>query len=241
VTLLEASRRLGGQVLLAQEVPGRAEFGGAVGNLEGEARRAGVRIELGTSADADVLAALEPDAVVLATGAVPRVADLDLVDDPVVLTAWDVLRGAETPRGRVVVVDWRCDWVGLGTALRLAEQGHRVTLGVSGYHAGQRLQQYVRDDMLAEAARRGVEILPLVRPYGADADTVYLQHVLTDEPVLVHDVAALVLALGHLPVDGLLRELEGTSAYEVHAVGDCLAPRTVEEAVLEGLRVGSLV
>ena len=26
---------------------------------------------------------------------------------------------------------------------------------------------------------------------------------------------------------------------EVHAIGDCLAPRTVEEAVLEGLRAAS--
>ena len=44
VTLLEARRRLGGQVLLAQEIPGRAEFGGAIGNLAGEAERAGAKI-----------------------------------------------------------------------------------------------------------------------------------------------------------------------------------------------------
>ena len=50
-----------------------------------------------------------------------------------------------------------------------------------------------------------------------------------------------MLSQGHLPVDGLLRELEDRDDLEVHAVGDCLAPRTVEEAVLEGLRVGSLV
>jgi hypothetical protein len=45
-----------------------------------------------------------------------------------------------------------------------------------------------------------------------------------------------VLAQGHEPVDGLLEELEG---YDVRPVGDCLAPRTVEEAVLEGLVVGA--
>ena len=51
----EAGRRVGGQVLLAQLLPGRAEFGGAITNLEGEARRAGARIVTGSRVDADLL------------------------------------------------------------------------------------------------------------------------------------------------------------------------------------------
>ena len=241
VTLVEAARRLGGQVLLAQEVPGRAEFGGAITNLAGEAERAGVKVVLGTHVDAAMVAELAPDVVVIATGALPRVPTFERLDEPVVLTSWDVLRGAEVPRGRVVVADWRCDWVGLGVALRLAESGHHVTLGVTGYYAGQRMQQYVRDDMIAAASRSGIDIVPLVRLYGADADSVYFQHVLTGEPVIIDKVAALVLAQGHESVDDLLRALEDDDTVEVHGVGDCLAPRTVEEAVLEGLRVGSAI
>jgi hypothetical protein len=104
--------------------------------------------------------------------------------------------------------------------------------------------QYVRDEMTAEALRRGVTIVPFVRPYGVDDDTVYLQHVLTAEPVLL-EAAALVLATGHDPVDELLRELEARrddgrlGDLEVHAVGDCLSPRTAEEAVLDALQVAS--
>jgi hypothetical protein len=161
----------------------------------------------------------------------------------VVLTAWQVLQGANIPSGPVVVADWRCDWIGLGVATLLAQRGHKVTLAVSGYHAGQRIQQYVRDAMIAGAIRLGVDIIPLVRPYGADPGTVYLQHVLTGEPVLVEPASALVLSQGHLPVTGLADELAhaglaGTGP-EVHQVGDCLAPRTVEEAVLEGLTVAA--
>ena len=182
---------------------------------------------------------LQPDVVVVATGATPRVPELEVMDEPVILTAWDLFSGAPVPSGRVVVADWRCDWNGLGAAIALAQQGRRVTLGVTGYHAGQRLQQYVRDQMIAEATRLGVVIVPLVRVMGADADSVYFQHVLTDEPVVVDDIAALVLAQGHESVDSLLRELEDAGHVEVHGIGDCLAPRTVEEAVLEGLRVAS--
>jgi 2,4-dienoyl-CoA reductase-like NADH-dependent reductase (Old Yellow Enzyme family) len=239
VTLVESARRLGGQVLLAQEIPGRAEFGGAITNLAGEAERAGVKVLLGTTADAALLDDLGAEAVVVATGAVARVPEIEVMDDPVVLTAWQVLQGADLPSGRVVVADWRCDWIGLGVAIALGQKGRKVTLGVTGYHAGQRIQQYVRDDMIAECARLGVDIVPLVRIMGVDADAAYFQHVLTDEPVIIDDVAGLVLSQGHTSVDGLLRDLEQRDDLEVHGIGDCLAPRTVEEAVLEALRVSS--
>jgi hypothetical protein len=156
----------------------------------------------------------------------------------VVLDAWEVLGGAEVAMGRVVVADWRCDWIGLGVAILMAERGHRVTLAVNGYHPGQRIQQYVRDEMIKHALRRDVEIVPLVRPYGADTDTVYLQHVLTGEPVIIESVSALVMSQGHESVNDLEYGLRSTGT-EVHMVGDCLAPRTVEEAVFEGLKVGT--
>jgi hypothetical protein len=92
----------------------------------------------------------------------------------------------------------------------------------------------VRDRAVAALTRLRVTILPLTRPYGADDDTVYLQHVLTDDPVVVDDVAGLVLACGTEPANDLLAQLDERGLAHV-AAGDCLAPRTVEEAVLEGL------
>ena len=238
VTLYEAARRPGGQVLLAEQLPGRAEFGGAITNLLSEVDRFGVKVITGHTVDGAFVRVQQPDAVVVATGATPRVPELELMDDPVVLTAWDVIKGVEVPSGRVVVADWRCDWIGLGVAQQLAKQGHKVTLAVDGYMAGQRIQQYVRDEMTKQALQAGVDIVPLVRIYGADTDTVYLQHALTGEPVIVDDVAALVLSQGHDAVTELLAELADYPG-EVHAIGDCLSPRTVEEAVLEGLKVAS--
>ncbi len=237
VVLLEKESRPGGQVRLAERLPGRAEFGGAVTNLLAEMEPLGIDLRTSTPADRDLVLGLRPDAVVVATGAVARDLDLELGEGACCVNAWDVIAGAELPRrGRVVIADWRSDWVGLGTALLLAERGHRVTLAGSGYHPGQRIQQYVRDEMLAAAARSKIDVIPLVRPFGADDDTVYLQHVLTGEPVLVEDVCGLVLAQGSTSVDALARELRDD--VPVHLIGDALAPRTVEEAVLEGLVVG---
>jgi hypothetical protein len=107
--------------------------------------------------------------------------------------------------------------------------------------AGQRLQQYIRDTMTAAARKARVDIRPTLRLFGADTTAVFLQDVLTSEPVIVEDTSALVLAQGTVPDDSLLLELEAAAAgggFEVMGAGDVLTPRTVEEAVLEGLRAG---
>ena len=84
----------------------------------------------------------------------------------------------------------------------------------------------------------GVEIIPLVRLRGVDENTVYFQHVLSEEPLLCEGVDSLVLSLGHEAVDGLEAALVDVPA-QVIPIGDCLCPRTAEEAVLEGLEVAS--
>jgi 2,4-dienoyl-CoA reductase-like NADH-dependent reductase (Old Yellow Enzyme family) len=236
VTLCEASPRLGGQALLAQLLPGRAEFGGIVTNLAHEAALAGVEVKLGSQVDRAFVDRMAPDAVIVATGARPRwPRNIEIDDEAHVVDAWQVLRQEVNPGASVVVADWCCDWIGLGVAELLAESGCRVRLAVNGRHAGEMIQSYVRDMMVARCHRLGVEIIPYAKLYGADADTVYLQHSASGEAMLVEGVDTLVLAQGSESEDGLLAELEGYDGL-VRPIGDCLAPRTAEEAVLDGLR-----
>ncbi|MDE3065333.1 MAG: FAD-dependent oxidoreductase [Acidobacteriota bacterium] len=238
VTVHDAAARVGGQVLLAQMLPGREEFGGVAQNLLAEARRAGARVVLSSPVDAEVVASLAPDVVVAATGARPYRPPIEVMGSPRVLDSWEVIAGAHPPAGHVVVVDTAGDWTGVGVARILAAAGHRVTLCVNGYGAGEALQQYVRDAALAALERERVRVVPLVRLFGVDDDTVYLQHVLTEEPVLEPGVAGVVLSCGHEAVTDLEASLAGRGV-SVVAVGDCRAPRSVEEAVLEGLAAAS--
>jgi 2,4-dienoyl-CoA reductase-like NADH-dependent reductase (Old Yellow Enzyme family)/thioredoxin reductase len=240
VTLYERSGRPGGQVLLAERLPERAEFGGAATNLLAEVERSSVKVVLHTEVDRAMVEAEEPDFVVVATGARPRHPEIEVMGEPTVLDAWQVIQGAEVPSGRTVVADWRGDWVGIGVARLLAERGRRVTLAVNTYNAGAALQQYVRDSLVGALATQRIAVVPLVRLFGVDEDSVYLQHVLTGEPVILEGVSSLVLALGHDADSALLSSLED-SGQAVAGVGDCLAPRSVEEAVLEGLQVGSTI
>ena len=123
VTLCEASGQLGVQALLAQQLPGRAEFGGIVTNLHREMELAGVDVRLKCRVDLAQTEALCPDAIIMATGATPYVPDVDIADDVHAVNAWQVLKGEVNPGQSVVVADWRCDWVGLGLAEKLAREG----------------------------------------------------------------------------------------------------------------------
>jgi 2,4-dienoyl-CoA reductase-like NADH-dependent reductase (Old Yellow Enzyme family) len=238
VTVYEAAERLGGQALLAQLLPTRAEFGGIVTNLTREMELAGAKVVTRTKVTRALIEELKPDAVIVATGARPRSGEIEGIETGHVVNAWQVIKNEVNVGTSVVIADWRCDWIGMGIAEKLARSGCRVRLAVDGYMPGQRIHQYVRDQWWGELQKLNVEIIPLARLYGVDGDTVYLQHATNGEPIVLEGVDTLVASLGHERVDELADALESWSG-EVHMIGDCLTPRTAEEAVFEGLKVAA--
>lgn len=238
VTLFEASSRLGGQAQIAQLLPRRAEFGGIIGNLEREVRAAGAQIALETRVTRDMVEAEQPDTVIVATGAQAFRPDIDGIDEAHVIDAWQALQGQVNIGGRVVIADWRCDWVGLGLAEKLAKDGCSVRLVSTGHVAGEMIPRYMRDLWLGEMHKLGVGLIPMARLFGVDEDTVYFQHIASYEPVICEDVDTVILAQGSRPVTELETSLEGWQG-TVHVIGDALAARTAEEAVLEGLEAGA--
>jgi 2,4-dienoyl-CoA reductase-like NADH-dependent reductase (Old Yellow Enzyme family) len=237
VTLCEAGPQLGGQALLAQRLPGRAEFGGLVTNLARDLQRSGVEVRCRQPVDPAFAMSLGADVVILATGARPGRPDLELDDGTIVADAGGILDRSVRAGGRVLVADWRCDWVGMGAAEHLARAGHHVRLAVNGTHAGQNLPMYLRDHWAGVLHGLGVEILPYTRLYGADRDTAWLTHIVTGAPVVCEGVETVVLAAPPLSETSLEASL-ASCGLPLHLAGDCLSPRTAEEAVFEGYLAG---
>ncbi len=102
VTLFEASPVIGGQFNLARRIPGKEEFGETLRYFRQQLDETGVDVRVGTAVDAAALAGF--DAVVLATGVVPRAVDFPGVDDPRVVGYLDVLEGRIRCGPRVAIV-----------------------------------------------------------------------------------------------------------------------------------------
>ena len=102
VTLFEADTAIGGQFRMAAAVPGKEEFRETIRYFETRLARTGVEVRLGAKATARDLEG-GFDAIVIATGVVPRRPRIEGLDHPKVLLYTDVLR-ERRPVGRRVAV-----------------------------------------------------------------------------------------------------------------------------------------
>lgn len=233
VVVLERGKRIGGQLSLAGAAPGHAETARSLrGNYEHLLARGGVDVSLRAEADEDAVLALDPDCVVVATGARPYRPDLSL-EGVEVMQAWDVLAGPR-PRGRrVVVADWGGDPAGLDAAELLDAAGNDVVLAVGSVAVGETLHQYQRNLYAQRLYRAGIRIehhLDLVVASGGRA---VFQNLFAPELETSFEADVLVLALGRVPERGLGQRLR-ERGLAVEEAGDCLGPRSAEEAILEG-------
>jgi 2,4-dienoyl-CoA reductase (NADPH2) len=121
VTLCEKGSRLGGQLYLASAPPGRAEFAELAKDLEYQVALSTINVVLDQCVDEALFDHEKPDAVILATGALPIKPPIPGVELPHVVQAWEVLQETAVIGRRVVIIGGGA--VGVETALFLAEKG----------------------------------------------------------------------------------------------------------------------
>ena len=102
VTLFEKSDAIGGQFRLAMAVPGKEDFAETLRYYGRRLEVLGVTVRLGVEAMLADLALF--DDVIVATGVVPRIPDLEGIDHPSVASYADVLSGRVVPGRRVAVI-----------------------------------------------------------------------------------------------------------------------------------------
>ncbi len=102
VTLFEAAAEVGGQFRLAMRVPGKEEFAETLRYYTRRLEVLGVDVRLSTRATVDDLTGF--DDVVVSTGVLPRVPELDGIDHPKVVSYAAVLDGSVVPGRQVAVM-----------------------------------------------------------------------------------------------------------------------------------------
>jgi 2,4-dienoyl-CoA reductase-like NADH-dependent reductase (Old Yellow Enzyme family) len=232
VILLERTGRIGGQVWLAGHGPSHRELADSLTrNYEQLLDRPNVVLRLGVTATPDVVAGLEPDVVIVATGARPY-EPAHVLEGIEVVQVWDILAGAR-PHGHVLISDWGGDAAALDCAELLAAAGCHVTLAVGSVIPGETLHQYVRNSYLGRLSRAAVPIRHYLGLHSASAGEVRFRNIFAPELETVIEADVLALALGRVPNDELAEELR-EAGLRVLEAGDCRSPRSIEEAILEG-------
>ncbi|WP_207914969.1 NADPH-dependent 2,4-dienoyl-CoA reductase [Luteimonas arsenica] len=124
VTLFEAADGIGGQFNLARRIPGKEEFAETLRYFRHRIDETGVDLRLRTLATPELLAGF--DAVVTATGVVPRRIALEGGDHPKVLAYDEVLRGEVVPGAKVAIIG--AGGIGFDVAEFLVHEGPSPSL-----------------------------------------------------------------------------------------------------------------
>ena len=261
VVVLEKADNPGGQLHLAGVREDRHGFWQLSNDLTQRAILAGAEIRYGTTADPVSIKALEPDVVVLATGAKPAVPPFEGVDLDHVVQSWDVLANRVECGDRVVVVGGGA--TGCETALQLSQRGtiDAETVAFLLINQAEPPEEIVR---LATQGTREVTLVEMARKIGADIGKSTRWGVIQDlsrygvnmlkntEVVRITAEAVVVktedgereLACDHVVLAAGVEKEVGLSAgldesgFRVEVIGDAKNPRKAIEAIHEGFDLG---
>lgn len=242
VVLYEKEAELGGQVNIAVKAPLRSEFGGITRYLTKQMEILGVRVMLGVEVTPEIVAGEGADAVVVATGSLPTKLPVPGADQENVVSVMDVLQ-ERVPIGRkVVVVDggeghWQC----CSVAEYLAEQGKEVELITSMLFVGAELA--TTGDLVPfymRAEKLGIVLSPNTALKSISGTTVSAWRVYAQKERLIEGVDTVVMATFNRANNALYRSLKGR-VKELHATGDCVAPRRAIDAIYDGYNLGRTI
>lgn len=246
VTLFEREAQVGGQVAWFASTEVRSELGGIIRHLSGRLAAAGVTVRTGVTIEAADLT--DFDAVIVATGSEPLRhgwsplrpehwdgPDLPGIQASNILTLADILGPRRKPLGeRVVLYDTLGGRQAVVAADHIASTGHRLHFITTLGQVAPNLQAS-RDwgKVYGRLRRKGVQ-------FDCDRELVAVGNGVAKIRDLYVDTIeevpfdSMVLIIGSSANDRLFRQLKQKAELEVFAIGDCLAPRRVSDAIREG-------
>jgi 2,4-dienoyl-CoA reductase (NADPH2) len=235
VTLYEKGEKLGGLLNIAIISPYKEELVNLINYLAWQVEKNGVQVKLGEEFTLETLERDKPDVVIVATGSMPFIPDIDGLENSNVVGFRDVLTGTREVGDKVLVVGGGL--VGCELAEFLHAKGKQVTvlemlprighdIGVTNRFATMiRLREAdIRmraNTRVVRITERGVEAIQDGASEFFEGDTV-------------------VLATGMMSNDKLARQLEG-KVRSLYIIGDCVKPHRIEDAIESGFRIASQI
>jgi 2,4-dienoyl-CoA reductase-like NADH-dependent reductase (Old Yellow Enzyme family)/thioredoxin reductase len=235
VTLIEKGTHLGGQLLLAAVPPGRKDIERFTDYLASGLTRSGVKVILNEEVFPSVIRRLQPDAVIIATGAQPCKLAVPGLPAEQGVTAWDVLSGKPMASGPYLIVG--AGLVGCETADLLSDRGEKVTvveiLPEIACDADKDTKAYF--DIRFQNKR--VKIYTGANLVRMEGRLAIIR--LGDEEIRI-ETGTVVFSAGAKPEDSLYEQMTSAGIPVIKA-GDCMKPRRLLDSVEEGFLAGNRV
>lgn len=238
VTLFSGSAHLGGSVRLESALPGHEIVGEMVEWQQRRCKRHGVEVRTGVPATAASVAAIKPDAVIVATGATMRPPEaLETGRDRAISVrelAASLASGKMAPDGRTAVLyDHDHSAPVYAAALALAQTHDRVILVTPRTEICQVVNHCSKLGINRRLYSAGIDVRIATEPVAWDEDRVSLKNVFSGHIEPAHNVDTLVYATPRQANDKLVSELGNGASGEIHVIGDCQSPRNLMIAIHE--------
>lgn len=265
VTVLEAASQAGGQIRLAALNPRRRDLIGIVDWRLAELDRLGVEIRTDVWAEAGDVMALSPDVVVVATGGIPQLPELEEGSD-LVTSSWDLIAGAAAPAERVLVYDDNGGHPGMTAAELAAAAGSTVELVSPERFFAPEMGGMNHVPYMAAFHRHGVQVTintrlvsvrrdgnGLVAVLGSDFERgwraerrvqqVVVEHGTAPNDELYHGLKPVSRNLGAVDYERLVRggpafpDRNPDGRFTLFRIGDAVASRNIHAAIYDGIRM----
>jgi 2,4-dienoyl-CoA reductase-like NADH-dependent reductase (Old Yellow Enzyme family)/thioredoxin reductase len=230
VTLVERGDRLGGQLLVASVPSFKRELQRLSDYLSVQINKAGVEVKLGMEVVIDDILKWNPDVVILATGVSACVPDIPGADKGV--TAVDILKGISKAGERVIMCGGGS--VGCETSLHLAQQGKKVTLVEMLDEIAGDLEFYSKNVLIEKLKESKVKVITGRRIVEVTSMGVIAEDKEGQRESIEGGTVA--FAMGSKPDKGLSESLKD-KIKELYAIGDCVRPGRVHNAIQEAAHV----
>ncbi len=243
VILFEKGAKPGGQILIASKATGRSEIEGVSRWLIGQVSKlANIELRLLTAATDQMVLDQNPDAVVVAAGSTPPEKPFPgEYGPPTAVNLWQVLNEEVNLGERVVIVDMDGHHGCNATAEFLADRGKKVHILTPSLSIGSNLGP-LQDFHLSRRrlALKNVTFTNDVAVLEIQGTVIKCVQVYSGEFLEFADHDNIVFAARNQSVDHLYFSLKG-KVNELYRIGDCVAPRKLDSAILEGRMIGRII
>ncbi|SES18751.1 FAD-dependent oxidoreductase [Salipaludibacillus aurantiacus] len=232
VTLVDEKTEIGGQLNYSKQIPGKQEFYETLRYYRVQMDKLGVDLKLGERLSAEDPLIKEADEIVIATGIVPRMPEIEGVNDKNILSYRDVFEGTATTGSRVTIIGGggiACD-----LALFLKGKGvESITLLQRSTKFARGIGKTTRWATLMELKQMGIKMIGGIEAYERiDGQSVTFIH---EGEQKTAEADTVVLAAGQLINDELAAALrdEGKNVHIIGGAKDALG-LDAKKAIYDG-------